>query len=610
VRFRDIEGSFDTTFTDTCSTGIKYFEAGDGMLYQVAPVIKYGGKLIADETISSNTTLNDSLIVQPGVTLTINSSLTSYGNIYLKNGAKLKTTNSQNGGTITFEGGKKLIIEGDVEVTGLPNKKLTLDFTTAANDNGIKVYSGSKLTIKHTTIKNAYKGIFVDDGELFIDSSEVTDCNTGLYLNQTVYQPDVHEGTKIWHTTFYNYYYGITFLDGSAMLAGNDFNGLNGIVCLENSSPIFGELMDPGSNNFGHNSIHVYSHESYPIVGISGEEWVGGYNSFERRELEYHLYAIENSTVMAEQNYWGEAEPTWSFFYADAESYISYYPYFSSPSFEDRAISGNRKYIAASSNAGLEVTKPSENYKKAVRYLFKRDKYNCRILLKNILQNYPDSTTAFAALNLLYKTYLKTAGIDSLKQYLQQITSTNSQRDIIVYGKLLLADIDKTDYTLKLNNLLTSYTNSGIKDLIYFKKFKHYFLEMHSLDSARIVSNQMMTLFPESPLTKETKYLLGDNIFQKINGHSKLVPLSFFIGNYPNPFNPTTTIRYSLPMAEKVNISVYDILGRKVKELVNEEKEAGRYEIQFNAINLSSGCYFYRIITKDFVKTMKMMVVK
>jgi hypothetical protein len=100
------------------------------------------------------------------------------------------------------------------------------------------------------------------------------------------------------------------------------------------------------------------------------------------------------------------------------------------------------------------------------------------------------------------------------------------------------------------------------------------------------------------------------NVLPKKQESEVVIPTENFLGNYPNPFNPITTIRYELPKNIKVNISVYDILGRKVKELVNEEKEAGRYEIQFNAGNLSSGCYFYRIITKDFVKTMKMMVVK
>ncbi len=80
--------------------------------------------------------------------------------------------------------------------------------------------------------------------------------------------------------------------------------------------------------------------------------------------------------------------------------------------------------------------------------------------------------------------------------------------------------------------------------------------------------------------------------------------------NYPNPFNPSTKISYQLPNRAQVTLRVFDLLGREVKTLANEEKQAGYYETEFDASNLSSGVYLYRISINDFVKTMKMMVVK
>ena len=82
------------------------------------------------------------------------------------------------------------------------------------------------------------------------------------------------------------------------------------------------------------------------------------------------------------------------------------------------------------------------------------------------------------------------------------------------------------------------------------------------------------------------------------------------VGNYPNPFNPTTKISYQLPNKAQVTLKIYDLLGREVAILVNEEKQAGKYEVEFDASSLSSGVYLYRISINDFVKTMKMMVVK
>ncbi|MCS6990157.1 MAG: T9SS type A sorting domain-containing protein [Chloroherpetonaceae bacterium] len=80
--------------------------------------------------------------------------------------------------------------------------------------------------------------------------------------------------------------------------------------------------------------------------------------------------------------------------------------------------------------------------------------------------------------------------------------------------------------------------------------------------------------------------------------------------NYPNPFNPTTTIAYQLPTASDVSLKVYDMLGKEVTTLVNARQDAGAYSVNFNANNLASGLYFYRLQAGNFVQTRKMMLVK
>ena len=80
--------------------------------------------------------------------------------------------------------------------------------------------------------------------------------------------------------------------------------------------------------------------------------------------------------------------------------------------------------------------------------------------------------------------------------------------------------------------------------------------------------------------------------------------------NYPNPFNPRTTIKYSIPQKSVVTITVYDILGKEVSKLVNEEKLSGTYEVQFDGSKLSSGVYFYRLHAGSFLKTKKLVLLK
>jgi hypothetical protein len=89
------------------------------------------------------------------------------------------------------------------------------------------------------------------------------------------------------------------------------------------------------------------------------------------------------------------------------------------------------------------------------------------------------------------------------------------------------------------------------------------------------------------------------------------LPDKFSLGdNYPNPFNPTTTIEYALPKSTDVTLTVYNLLGREVATLVNSKQKAGNHQVKFDAGSLASGVYFYRIETPEFNKVRKMMLIK
>ena len=80
--------------------------------------------------------------------------------------------------------------------------------------------------------------------------------------------------------------------------------------------------------------------------------------------------------------------------------------------------------------------------------------------------------------------------------------------------------------------------------------------------------------------------------------------------NYPNPFNPTTTIEYSIGMAGQTRLMVYDIMGREIAMLVNEYRPMGTHKIVWNASSMPSGIYFYRLETSSFTRTQKMVLMK
>ncbi len=105
-------------------------------------------------------------------------------------------------------------------------------------------------------------------------------------------------------------------------------------------------------------------------------------------------------------------------------------------------------------------------------------------------------------------------------------------------------------------------------------------------------------------------YLATDGV-TGVKGDNDAVVESFELGqNYPNPFNPSTTITYQIPENSFVSIKVYDVLGKEVATLVNQEKSKGTYEVNFDASKLSSGFYLYTMSVGKFVESKKMILMK
>lgn len=99
--------------------------------------------------------------------------------------------------------------------------------------------------------------------------------------------------------------------------------------------------------------------------------------------------------------------------------------------------------------------------------------------------------------------------------------------------------------------------------------------------------------------------------FIGINQISSEIPKSYYLQqNYPNPFNPITNIKFNIPKRSNVKISIYDILGKEISVLVNEELNSGTFEVNWDASNFPSGVYFYKIETDEFSESKKMVLVK
>ncbi|NLP11424.1 T9SS type A sorting domain-containing protein, partial [bacterium] len=142
-----------------------------------------------------------------------------------------------------------------------------------------------------------------------------------------------------------------------------------------------------------------------------------------------------------------------------------------------------------------------------------------------------------------------------------------------------------------------------------------YYIQVNSYYNSRNRTEKWSSSH-RNPGGGEYMLLAGVNMGVGVERADQIKPLTYELAqNYPNPFNPTTTIKYSLPQAETVTLTIYNMLGQKVKDLVNVKQQAGNYSIVWdatdrNGITVPTGVYFYRIEAGSFVKVQKMILLK
>ena len=118
-----------------------------------------------------------------------------------------------------------------------------------------------------------------------------------------------------------------------------------------------------------------------------------------------------------------------------------------------------------------------------------------------------------------------------------------------------------------------------------------------------------------SPISTEDVYIFtpSSNTFRKSSAN---IPFTYELSqNFPNPFNPITNIRYSIPKNSIVSLAIYDILGRQIIQIIDKEISAGMHNVQWDGKNnsgeyVSTGIYYYKLETDKFVKTRKMVLLK
>jgi hypothetical protein len=174
-------------------------------------------------------------------------------------------------------------------------------------------------------------------------------------------------------------------------------------------------------------------------------------------------------------------------------------------------------------------------------------------------------------------------------EYIKPVSPDSGEVELVI-------NVEAQDYPITLSWELNSengMTYSFIGDSIVGK-------------ISEIKSKKGNISFNETGKNKIRLMASADRIINSIN----LPSVYSLMQNFPNPFNPTTMIKYALPKVSNVKLTVYDILGREVSTLVNEQQQPGSYQVTWNASNVASGIYFYQLKAGNFVDTKKMILIR
>ena len=223
-----------------------------------------------------------------------------------------------------------------------------------------------------------------------------------------------------------------------------------------------------------------------------------------------------------------------------------------------------------------------------VKLKIKLEKGSAGLGISSIRYHYDTTNLFFPATPLLSKDY-KIVNFNSQNYYYSSVSHPSSA--IISINIALLGSAGKT-ITTDTIDIAT----------IYFKKIGHSYLPP-------IYPVLVQFFSPQSA----TQWEIGDwkgYTPTKTDNSVEVIKNFDLMQNYPNPFNPTTTIKYQIPANSFVTLKIYNILGQEVATLVNEMEITGSYSVLFNADNLASGIYIYRLQAGTMVKMKKMILLK
>ena len=525
---------------------------------------------------------------------------------------------------------------------------LTVTNNTLQNisGTGIKITNpgygmNDEVSITNNTLSNCTNGIYVYYASPIINYNHILEpIQNGIYVDASGQSPLIchNEIKKSSSNPQYRQYQGIWIVNNStAYLAHNDVQGFYwGIYCGGGSQGYFtdyGYSTYNPNNRFKDNQRGISAAwGSYLLAGSSS---LGlGYNSIHSNTYKA-AYIYQYSNAVAEVNYWGGGTPN---FYVDATSSFTYSGYLSQDPWSGQSsaiVIGDDIPNPSKFNKTTESQTSASNIEEAIS-LEKSGKIQEAVeYYKKMINEEISVELALTSLLRLRNMY----NIVGVKEYYENLFTTAKSQDRTTVLKLLgdlqlsqnnaNAAISVYDNIIKTNNDAYSVTKAKFSKLFAIlnikKDVKAALQILNEIKSSGVKEEDQLMLL------EFAAYLINSTVIEKSFGNDEgnnLVashekPTEFrLLSNFPNPFNPSTTISYALPVESDVQIVIYDLIGGIVKTLISNSQSAGYKTAFWDGRNdfgeyVSSGIYIYSIKAisiygdgRSFTKSSKLVLMK
>lgn len=606
------------------------------------------------------TVMNEGKIYANGLSQVVIGSDSYWGGILIKKGGKINIDN------INFQNTASPIIinpqdeaskQFDIVINKCVFNNQTLEIIRGSNiyiGNCVFHYSpgtaviiayGKNIIFENNVIIDSRIGISLFNSNVTCKYNRISNSGQGFTgINMHNCYSSVIKGNIIT-----NFATGLNMLNCAPfMLKNNIVNSGASAVNSQSSFALLRPDYDGNGNTIWTGGRNVFTNSVYDISISKGmPDIFNGVNKFYGSQ--YYLYGSMHQIMAyhAENNCWDDGAPEMNKMYTDV--YVSWGPYKCNPPdgasikeelneadkivFTGEGTSetvpaqniifdlGNGHYDTVYITQGTINSLPDKmllargikeellgNYQGAVN------------LYKNLIQAYGNDISSVIAMNHILvcsdKQYSDTAVYTNLRKYYNSLKQNYSDT---VFKKIAAELANKTYVRqLKYPEAITAYENEIINssDSSEILNCELNIIELYMLIYAQGGDSINFTgrLVHLKPVNNEQAINMIYERMQISMEQKKIInaiPVVFALSqNFPNPFNPVTKINYAIPHEEKVTINVYDILGRVVKVLVNENQKAGYYTAVFDGSNYASGIYFYRITAGNFTSTKKMVLLK